>query len=249
MYCQNQSEMLFLQRLQNCKNYAHLKHFGMKHSFWSIQCLGCRHLYRGNWVNRTDAQLQYSKTLVLLSKWTADLWCLRGHCLLLVYLTYCNVCGELLGILWKLKNYYARHMKLGKWMGSNVYHMHTQHLVRYLEGQGHSMTKAKLCPAHNFVIWSLNFKTMSQKWSPYMETTCHEQDVGRYFESQGHSMTLQQNRVSPITWLFEVWFFNYFTELITILGWHLILQLFTTISPYWDNVLRTTFGLIPWRSR
>jgi len=31
-------------------------------------------------------------------------------------------------------------MKLGMCIGSNVYNMHVQHLGRYLEGQGHSMT-------------------------------------------------------------------------------------------------------------
>jgi len=30
------------------------------------------------------------------------------------------------------------------------------------------------------------------------------QDLGRYLEGQGHSMTLQQNRVRPITWFFEI---------------------------------------------
>jgi len=31
-------------------------------------------------------------------------------------------------------------MKLGMYIGSNVYKMHAQYLSRYLEGQGHSMT-------------------------------------------------------------------------------------------------------------
>ena len=31
-------------------------------------------------------------------------------------------------------------MKLGMCIGSNVYNMQVQHLGRYLEGQGHSMT-------------------------------------------------------------------------------------------------------------
>jgi len=31
-------------------------------------------------------------------------------------------------------------MKLGMCIGTNVYNTHTQHLSRYLEGQGHSMT-------------------------------------------------------------------------------------------------------------
>jgi hypothetical protein len=43
------------------------------------------------------------------------------------------------------------------------------------------------------------------------------QHLGRYLEGQGHSMTLQQNRIQPITLLFEVVFYNYFTEMITIL--------------------------------
>jgi hypothetical protein len=37
------------------------------------------------------------------------------------------------------------------------------------------------------------------------------------YEGQGHSMTLKQNRVRPITLLFEVGFYNYFPEMITIL--------------------------------
>jgi len=45
-------------------------------------------------------------------------------------------------------------------------------------------------------------------------------DLGRYLEGQGHSMTLQQNHVRPISWLYEVWFYNYFTEMITILRRH-----------------------------
>jgi len=43
------------------------------------------------------------------------------------------------------------------------------------------------------------------------------QDLGRYLHGQGHSMTLQQKRVRPITFLFEVGFYNYLTEKITML--------------------------------
>jgi hypothetical protein len=43
------------------------------------------------------------------------------------------------------------------------------------------------------------------------------QHLGRYLEGQGYSMTLKQNRVLPITSLFEVGFYNYFTEIITML--------------------------------
>jgi len=47
---------------------------------------------------------------------------------------------------------------------------------------------------------------------------CHAQHLGCYLEGQGHRMTLQQNRVWPITLLFEIGFYNYFTEMITIFG-------------------------------
>jgi len=42
------------------------------------------------------------------------------------------------------------------------------------------------------------------------------QNLGRYLEGQGR-MNLQQKRVRPITLLFEVGFYNYLTEMITIL--------------------------------
>jgi len=38
------------------------------------------------------------------------------------------------------------------------------------------------------------------------------QHLGCYLEGQGHSMTLQQNRVLPITLLFEVGCYNYFWQ-------------------------------------
>jgi hypothetical protein len=66
------------------------------------------------------------------------------------------------------------------------------------------------CPAHKFVIWSRILQLL-------IETTWRVQHLGRYLEDQGHSMTLQQNRVRPITSLFEIGFYNYFTKMITIL--------------------------------
>jgi len=45
---------------------------------------------------------------------------------------------------------------------------------------------------------------------------CRKQHLGRYIEGQGHSMTLQQKRVWSITLLFEVGFYSYLTEMITI---------------------------------
>jgi hypothetical protein len=49
---------------------------------------------------------------------------------------------------------------------------------------------------------------------------CQAQLLGRYLEGQGHSMTLQQNRIRPLTLLFEGEFLKYFTEMITILRRH-----------------------------
>jgi len=75
---------------------------------------------------------------------------------------------------------------------------------------------AKLCPAHNFVIWSQISKIFHRN-DHHIDTTCCAQHLGPYLEGQGHSATLQQNRVRPITLLFEVRFWKYYTEMITIL--------------------------------
>jgi len=94
-----------------------------------------------------------------------------------------------------------------------------------LEGQGHSMTlHQKLCLPHNLVFWSLILKLFYRNYHQN-ETMCREQHLGRYLEGQGHSMTLQQNRVRSITLLLEVRFYNYFTEMNTILDWHVVLNI------------------------
>jgi len=74
----------------------------------------------------------------------------------------------------------------------------------------------KSCPAHNFLIWS-RISELFYRNDHHVETMCRAQQLGRYLEGQGHSMTLQQNRVRPITSLFEVGLWKYFTEMITIL--------------------------------
>jgi len=120
------------------------------------------------------------------------------------------------------------------WIGSTVYNMHAQHLCRYLEGlRSQHNLEAKLCPDHNFVIWSQILKLFHRN-DHHIERMCHKQDLGCYLEGQGHSMTLQENRVGPITWLFEVWFYN-------ILRWCVannILQ-----SPHSDYVTHCYFNL------
>jgi len=75
---------------------------------------------------------------------------------------------------------------------------------------------AKSCLANNFVIWSRISKQFHRN-DHHIETTCRVQHLGCYLEGQSHSMTFQQNRVRPITLLFEVRFYNYFSYLITIL--------------------------------
>ena len=68
----------------------------------------------------------------------------------------------------------------------------------------------------NFVIGCQILKLFYRN-DHHVETTCRAQHLSRYLEGQGHSMTLQQNCVRSITLLFEVRFWNYFTEMITIL--------------------------------
>ena len=75
---------------------------------------------------------------------------------------------------------------------------------------------AKLCPANNFAIWS-QFLQLFHRNDHNIEMTRRAQHLGHYLECQGHSMTLLQNRIRPITLLFEVGFRKYFTEMITIL--------------------------------
>ena len=87
--------------------------------------------------------------------------------------------------------------------------------------------EAKLCPAQNFVIWSWILKLFNRN-DHHIEMTCCEQNLGCYHEGHGHSMTLQQNCVRPITLLFEVGFYNYFTEMITILRWHVAHNIWVT---------------------
>jgi hypothetical protein len=85
------------------------------------------------------------------------------------------------------------------------------HLGRYLEGQGHSMTLQQ-----NHRVCSRILQLFHRN-DHHIETTCHAQHLGCYLEGQGQSTALQQNRARPITLLFEVEFYKYFTEMITIL--------------------------------
>jgi len=48
-------------------------------------------------------------------------------------------------------------MKLGMYIGSNVYNMHTQHLGRYLEGQGQSVTLKQNCVRPITLLFEVKF--------------------------------------------------------------------------------------------
>jgi len=76
--------------------------------------------------------------------------------------------------------------------------------------------EAKSCPAHNFVFRSRISKLLHRN-DHHSARMCRAQHLGLFLEGQGHSMTLKQNRVRPITLLFEVRFRINFTEMITIL--------------------------------
>jgi len=92
-----------------------------------------------------------------------------------------------------------------------------QHLGRYLEGQGHSMTLQQNRVRFITLLLEVSFYNYFTD-DHHIEMTCRAQHLGRFLEGQGHSMTLQQKRFWPITLLFKVGFYNYFTEMITILG-------------------------------
>ena len=79
-----------------------------------------------------------------------------------------------------------------------------------------SVCMSHSCPAHNFDIWSRILKLFYRN-DHHVETKCHAQHLGPYLEGQGYSATLQQNRVRPITLLFEDGFRKYITEMINIL--------------------------------
>ena len=93
-----------------------------------------------------------------------------------------------------------------------------QHLGRSLPWRSRSKhdLAAKSCPAQIFVTWSRILQLFHRN-DHYIETTCRGQHLGHYLKGQGHSMTLQQNRVRPITLLFKIKFYNYFTGMIAIL--------------------------------
>ena len=81
---------------------------------------------------------------------------------------------------------------------------------------------AKSCPPHNLVIWSLILQLFHKKITILRRRVAHNILVDTL---KIVTAWLQQNHVRPISLLFEVGFYKYFTEMIT------ILRLFVTTLP------------------
>jgi hypothetical protein len=97
----------------------------------------------------------------------------------------------------------------------NDHHIETmcceQHLGRYLEGQGHSITLQQYRVRSITLLFEVGFKIISQKWSPYWDNV----SCNIWVATLKVKVTAWPWR--PITSLFEVWFYNFFTEMNTIL--------------------------------
>ena len=68
-----------------------------------------------------------------------------------------SVCPLKSGSFGNLKTIEARRLKLGMYIGNNVYNMHAQQLGRYLEGQGQSMTLQQKCVWPKTVLFEVGF--------------------------------------------------------------------------------------------
>ena len=123
-------------------------------------------------------------------------------------------------------HYLAKKLYLQCLMPSQMLKCDYYYAPRKLLG-GHIVAALSVCPSvpfvstQNFVIWSRISKLFHRN-DHHVETSCHAQHLGPYLEGQGHSVTLQQNRVRPIISLFKVGFWNYFTEMTTMLRRHVV---------------------------
>jgi len=122
-----------------------------------------------------------------------------------------NILYRYARMIWFVKIYYITSCRYMWCSPKQIGGAYSRRLVR--PSVSLSVRTSHSCPAHNIVIWSRISKLCYRN----VETTCRVQHLGPYLEGQGHSMTLQQNRVRPITLLFEVGFQKYFTKMITIL--------------------------------
>ena len=68
-----------------------------------------------------------------------------------------SVCPLKSGSFDNLKTIKAKRMKLGMFIGSNVYNMHAQNLGRYLEGQGQSVTLKQNCVRPITLLFKVEF--------------------------------------------------------------------------------------------
>ena len=90
---------------------------------------------------------------------------------------------------------------------------------------------AKSCPAHIFVTWSLILQIFHRNHH-HIETMCHAQHLGRYLEVKVTAWPCSKIVSGPLLCYLK-------------LDFETISQKW---SPYWGDVSRATFGLLPWRS-
>jgi len=112
----------------------------------------------------------------------------------------------------RIKNYFTEMIACQDDMSREIFG-----LLPWRSRSQHDL-EAKSCLDHNFIIWCQILKLFHRN-DHLIETMCSAQYLSRSLEGQGHSMTLQQKHVKPITSLFVVGFYNYLTEMITILRW------------------------------
>jgi len=124
-------------------------------------------------------------------------------------------------------------MKLGTWIGSNVYNMHAQHLGRYLEGQGHSMILQQnrvrlttlLCEVRFYKYFTEMITILGQCVTRNIWVTTLKVKVTGWPCSKIVSGPQLCYVKSDFTNISQKW------------------------SPFWDDVSHATFGSLPWRSR
>jgi hypothetical protein len=107
-------------------------------------------------------------------------------------------------------NYFTKMITILRW------HVAGNNWVATLKVKVTAWPCSKIGLAHNFIIWS-RILLLFHRNDHHIVMTCPVQHLGCYLEGQGHRITSQQNLVQPITSLFEVRFYNYFIEMITIL--------------------------------
>jgi len=131
-------------------------------------------------------------------------------------------------------------MKLSTCIGSNVYTMHAQ-ICKFATLK----VKVLACPCSKNVsapklgYLKFDFKTISHKWLPYWDAVS-QATFGSLPWVKVTAWPCSKN-VRPITWLFEVGFYSYFTEMITILRWCVTTLPIVWLCAYYTALLNSQF--------